>query len=234
MAIDQDAVKKFWDARAKTCNDLPFESIVSLEQDSENLRLKIELETAKMREYLPNVAGSRILDLGAGVGQWSFRFIEGGAAEVVAVEYSHDLVEIGRKEAHQRGVDSIRFVVSPAEKFEPEGLFDVVFISGLFVYLNDDQAQELVAKLPAMLHHDGQLILRDGTATSERYELISSFSQHLQTQYSAIYRTRDEYIAMFDRVGLRVKRDENVFYEGCPLNKYPETRLRVYDFELKD
>jgi hypothetical protein len=28
-----------------------------------------------------------------------------------------------------------------------------------------------------------------------------------------------------------LRRDENVFDEGCPLNKYPETRLRIYHFE---
>ncbi len=230
MAIDQDSVKRFWDARASTYTELPFESVVNLEQDPENLKLKIELETAKVFDYLPSLDGARILDLGAGVGQWAFRFADRGAREVVAVEYSADLVEIGRREVAERGYESVEFVVSAAEDFETATSFDVVFISGLFVYLNDDQALRLARHLPSLVAGDGRVVLRDGTAIESRYELNQSFSTHLQTEYSAVYRTRDEYRDLFAGAGFRLIRDENVFYDGCPLNKYPETRLRIYEF----
>ena len=58
-----------------------------------------------------------MLDLGAGVGQWSFRFVERGASQVTAVEDPADLAEIGRREAQRRGVLNLQFVVSPAEAF---------------------------------------------------------------------------------------------------------------------
>lgn len=230
MAIDQESVKRFWDARASTYTDLPFESVVNLEQDPENLKMKIELETAKVFEYLPALTGARILDLGAGVGQWAFRFAERGAAEVLAVEYSADLVEIGRRECEVRGYGNVEFVVSAAEDFVAAEPYDFVFISGLFVYLNDDQAVRLAQHLPSLVGDKGRVILRDGTAIEQRYELNKSFSEHLQTEYSAVYRTREEYRELFDLAGLTMVRDENVFYDGCPLNKYPETRLRVYEF----
>lgn len=230
VAIDQDSVKRFWDARASTYSQLPFESVVNLEQDPENLKLKIELETGKVFHYLPSLSGARILDLGAGVGQWAFRFADCGAGEVVAVEYSADLVEIGRREAAERGYKSVEFVVSAAEDFASASNFDFIFISGLFVYLNDDQALRLAQHLPSLVAGDSRVVLRDGTAIESRYELNKSFSEHLQTEYSAVYRTRDEYRELFASAGFQLIRDENVFYEGCPLNKYPETRLRIYEF----
>lgn len=230
MAIDQDSVKRFWDARASTYTDLPFESVVNLEQDPENLKLKIELETAGVRRYLPDLTGLRVLDLGAGVGQWAFRFIEWGASAVVAVEYSEDLVELGRREASHRGLTQVEFVVSPAERYVPSVPFDVVFISGLFVYMNDDQAERLAGLLQAACAPTGSVVLRDGTAVADRYELNKAFSTHLSTEYSAVYRTRDEYVRLFDAAGFDVIRDENMFDEGCVLNKYPETRLRIYRF----
>lgn len=228
--IDQDKVKSFWDARAKTYENLAFESIANLEQDADNLQLKIQLETQKAGEYLGDVAGLSVLDLGAGVGQWAFRFAEAGAATVTAVEYSKPLADIGQTEAARRGLDSVRFVVSAAEDFVSESRFDVVFISGLFVYMNDDQAERLVSRLPGFCHERSRVILRDGTAIASRHEINDRLSQHLQTNYSATYRTRDEYVALFRRHGLALERDENMFEEGCPLNKYPETRLRIYQF----
>lgn len=230
MTIDQNSVKRFWDERAKTYKSLPFESVAGLEQDPENLKLKIRLECEKVFGYLPSIAEKKILDLGAGVGQWAFRFVERGAESVTAVELSAQLVEIGEIEAAQRGVINLEFIVSPAEEFKTREKFDVVYISGLFVNINDDQAEKVAANIPSYCHPDTKIVLRDGTARYSRYELNKKFSDHLQTEYSAVYRTREEYIGLFARNCMTLQRDENVFYEGCALNKYPETRLRIYEF----
>ncbi len=230
MAIDQADVKKFWDERAKTYQDMAFESVAGLEQDPDNLKLKIGLECNKVFDYLPDVTGKRILDLGAGVGQWAFRFAERGAHLVKAVEYSADLCEVGRKEARDRGADQVNFVVSPAEDYVENAKYDIVYISGLFVNMNDDQVEKIATNLPMFCDANTCVILRDGMAREKRYELNKAFSQHLQTEYSAIYRTRETFIEMFARNGFTVSRDENVFDEGCPLNKYPETRLHIYEF----
>jgi SAM-dependent methyltransferase len=230
--IDQDKVKAFWDARAKTFGALDFNSIANLEQDPENLALKIRLESEKVGQYLGEVAGKTILDLGAGVGQWAFRFQEQGAKHVTAVEYSAELAAIGSREAERRGTPQVEFVVSPAEKFTSDRKFDVVYISGLFVYMNDDQAEKLTAGLARFCHANTFVLLRDGTGVSKRHEINNRFSQHLQADYSATYRTVDEYAALFGRHGFRIVRHENMFDEGCVLNKYPETRLHIFEIRL--
>ncbi len=227
--IDQDKVKAFWDARARTFGSLDFDSIANLEQDPENLALKVRLESEKVFAYLGPIAGKSILDLGAGVGQWAFRFVEHGAAHVTAVEYSAQLAEIGRLEAARRAVSNLEFVISPAEAFTSNRSFDIVFISGLFVYMNDDQAEKLVSGLNRFCHVGTRVLLRDGTGIGKRHEINNRFSQHLQTDYSATYRTVEQYQALFNRHGLHFLRHENMFPEDCVLNKYPETRLRIYE-----
>ncbi len=227
--LDKEKVKAFWDARARTYGSLDFNSIANLEQDPENLALKVQLETDKVFAYLGPLAGRTVLDLGAGVGQWAFRFAERGASHVTAVEYSSELAEIGRREALRRGVGNLEFVVSSAESYAADTTFDIVFISGLFVYMNDDQAEALLAGLPRFCRPDTFVLLRDGTAIAGRYEINNRLSAHLQTHYSATYRTAEEYRSMFASHGFVIARDENMFDEGCPLNKYPETRLRIYE-----
>lgn len=230
--IDQDKVKAFWDARAQTYGSLDFNSIANLEQDPENLALKVRLESEKVFAYLGSVAGKTILDLGAGVGQWAFRFVEQGAKHVTAVEYSAQLADIGAAEAQRRGASNIEFVVSPAETFTSSKKFDLVYISGLFVYMNDDQAEKLVAGLSRFCHPNTTVLLRDGTGVQKRHNIVNRFSQHLKTDYSATYRTAKEYETLFNHHGFRFVKHENMFPEDCVLNKYPETRLRIYDIRL--
>lgn len=71
--------------------------MANLEQNENNLHLKINDETRKVFDWLPPVDGLDILDLGAGVGQWSFRSAERNARRVLAVEYAQGLAEIGRQ-----------------------------------------------------------------------------------------------------------------------------------------
>jgi ubiquinone/menaquinone biosynthesis C-methylase UbiE len=145
--IDAGNVKRFWEARGNKLGEVPFESIANLEEDPKLLELKMKLEQERVLPLLPLRPEATLLDLGAGVGQWTFRFAP-LVRRVVAVEYSASLAEIGRKEAARRGTHNVDFVVSPAEAFETEERFDIVFVSGLFVYLTDPQCERLMKALP--------------------------------------------------------------------------------------
>lgn len=229
--IDSRNVKRFWEARGSKLGEVPFESIANLEEDPRLLELKMQLEQEQVLPLLPLRRDTSLLDLGAGVGQWTFRFAP-LVRRVVAVEYSAPLAKIGQNEARRRGVQNVEFVVSPAEAFETQERFDVVFVSGLFLYLDDTQCERLMYRLPQLLDSGGTLLLRDGTSVlaGRRHEIDNRFSQTLNEYYSAIYRTREEYLALFAQVGLELILDGQMFEESSPLNKYPETRLRYYVF----
>jgi SAM-dependent methyltransferase len=232
--IDAGNVKRFWEARGNKLGEVPFESIANLEEDPKLLELKMQLEQERVLPLLPLTPETSLLDLGAGVGQWTFRFAP-LVQKVVAVEYSAPLADIGKKEAARRQATNVQFVVSPAEAFETAERFDIVFVSGLFVYLTDPQCERLMSSLPRLLQPGGTLLLRDGTSIlpGRRHEIDHRFSQHLKEYYSAIYRTRDEYIALFARAGLGLVQDGQMFDESSPLNKYPETRLCYYVFRAE-
>jgi len=228
--LDPLKVKDFWEKRVEASKLVAFESIANLEEDPENLKLKIKDETDKVFSWLPDIKGKRIVDLGAGVGQWSFRFSERKAKMVTAVEFTDSLSKIGIDEVSRRKCSNVEFVVAPAEKFQSEKQYDVIFISGLFVYLNDDQADLLIKNLLSLCHPDTVVLLRDGTGIESRHEIDNQFSDHLKSNYSATYRTREQYKELFENAGFVLSKDENMFPEGHPLNKYEETRLRLFLF----
>lgn len=229
--IDAGNVKRFWVARGNKLGAVPFESIANLEEDPRLLELKLKLEQERVLPLLSLGPEVSLLDLGAGVGQWTFRFAP-LVRRVVGVEYSAPLAEIGRKEAARRGASNVEFVVSPAESFETKERFDIAFVSGLFVYLTDPQCERLMKTLPRLLAPGGTVLLRDGTSIlpGHRHVIDNRFSQLLSAYYSALYRTRDEYLALFAREGFELVQDGQMFEEPSPLNKYPETRLRYYVF----
>lgn len=228
--LDPSKVKNFWERRGEKLGAVPFESIANLEEKPELLALKTRLEQECILPLLPLDQGATVLDLGAGVGQWSFR-IAPRVRRVVAVEYAEALAAIGRAEAQKREARNVEFVVAPAESFRAREPFDAVFISGLFVYLTDEQAARLMANLPALVRPGGRLVLRDGTSIlRQRHQITDRFSDILKAHYSAIYRTAEEYRTLFTAAGFALEREGQVFPEGCALNKFPETRLRYYVF----
>jgi cyclopropane fatty-acyl-phospholipid synthase-like methyltransferase len=229
--IDDHKVKIFWDNRASFYGRVPFESIANLEEESELLELKIKHEIEVIQNFYPSFQGQNVLDLGSGVGQWSLRFADWGAMQVSAVEYSNNLVKIGRREVAQRGLShKIKFYESSAQNFKTKDKFDLIFISGLFVYLNDIDAQKLCSNLISFCSSNSIVFVRDGTGLERRYEITDKYSERLKSQYSAIYRSREEYLELFGANKFKLKIDSDMFPEGHPLNKYPESRLRVYLF----
>ena len=56
-------------------------------------------------------------------------------------------------------------------------------------------------------------------------------SETLKMEYSALYRTHSEYNTIFKQIGFSLLRAEDMFEEGSLLNKYSETRLRLYLFK---
>jgi cyclopropane fatty-acyl-phospholipid synthase-like methyltransferase len=228
--IDPAKVKNFWERRGGKLGAVPFESIANLEEKPELLALKTQLEQDCILPLLPLRPDASLLDLGAGVGQWTFRFAP-HVRRVVAVEYAATLAAIGQAEADRREVRNVEFVVSPAESFRSAETFDGVFISGLFVYLTDEQCARLMPSVRALVAPGGVLVLRDGTSIlPARHQIVDRFSDILQAHYSAVYRTADEYREIFAAAGFTLAQHGQVFPEGCPLNKFRETRLRYYVF----
>ena len=230
MNIDSKKVKEFWASQIKKLGKVPLESIANLEENPKLLEIKLQREREKIFQYVLLDKNTTLLDLGAGVGTWSFLFAE-KCKKVVAVDYTEKFVELARQEAQKRNIVNVEFICQPAQQFLSNIMFDVIFISGLFVYLNDEECEQLLSKIPSYSKVGCSLILRDGTGILGRYEIHDKYSENLHAYYNAIYRTREAYIQMFKGIGFEFVKDENMFEEESVLSKYPETRLRIYSFK---
>jgi len=94
--------------------------------------------------------------------------------------------------------ENIEYVCRNCLDYEYPFDFDLVVISGLLIYLNDDDVKRVVENI--RLKENGRIFLRESVAT-ERLE-INKYSKRLWSNYCAIYRTPDEYKKLFSKFRL--------------------------------
>ena len=231
MALNKKEIKIFWDTQAEKSAHLKLEGISNLEEDQDLLEKKLDLENRKVNSWLGCLDNLSILDLGSGTGQWATLFAK-KAKNIAAVEYSESMQSHAKALALREKIENIDFICKPAQEYVSELKVDLIWISGLLIYLEDSECDSLIKNCKNNLSEAGKLVLRDGTGNMGRHEINSSYSLTLKAHYSAIYRTREEYAYMFEKHGFSLVRDENMFVEGSELNKWKETRLRIYEFNL--
>lgn len=229
-AKTEEDIKAFWEARGDKYKEVPFESLSNFEENKQALTERIAAEKKLVFSKLSLNKEKAVLDLGSGVGQWAFRFAP-LVNKIVAVEFAESQVKIAKQEQAERKINNIDFIHASAESFISVEGFDIIFISGLVVYLNDSQVGQLILNIKKMLKPQGVLFLREPSSVIEkRYEIIDQYSEALKTNYSAIYRTSMEINSLFKNQGFKSLEDGQFFPEESSLNKFPETRLRYYIF----
>lgn len=231
MKINKKAVKTFWDQQAKKSNYLRPEGISNLEEDEELLEKKIGLETKKIFSWIGNLSNKTVLDLGAGTGQWSLKFAK-SAKSVIAVEFSKGMQDLAISEAKKQKINNIKYELCAAESFFIDEEIDIIWISGLLCYLHDEDCENLLINCKKMISKNGRLILREPIGLQERFEIREVYSEALKTKYSNTYRTSEEYFELFARHDFKKMRDEDMFDKGSDLNKWSETRLRIFEFQV--
>ena len=154
-----------------------------------------------------------VLDLGSGVGFWAEEFA-GRFSKVVAVEASPGLCDTVR--ARCAPYANVRVVHGDVLSFEPEDRYDLVFLGGLLMYLNEPEVIALLEKMVSRLNPGGMILCRE---TTVREGIVTRSGD-----YQATYRSITVYRRVFAESHLLVARTEpNAPYLlmqlGCELIK---------------
>ena len=157
--------------------------------------------------------GGTVLDLGCGVGYWA-EYFAGHFAKVVAVEASLPLYEATRQRCAP--YPHVGAIHGDVLAFEPEASYQLVFLGGMLMYLNESDVISLLRKLTPFLNTGGIILCRETT--------VRSGTVTRQGEYQAVYRSVEKYREIFQQCGLSVTHVEtNVPYVmmqmGCELVK---------------
>lgn len=160
------------------------------------VKLRDELERAHIARVVPIERTARVLDLGGGAGRIAL-WLAPQVREVVLVDASDGQLEVARRRAAREGVDNLHCVVATADAYEPDGLFDLIVVSGLLTHLDEPVIETIAARLSDALAPGGRLVLKEPVSTDGREHIDERRDTQGELLYRAFFRPRERYAEIF-------------------------------------
>jgi cyclopropane fatty-acyl-phospholipid synthase-like methyltransferase len=226
-AIDYGRTMAFFEERAATAEGNALTA--TMYQDEELARRRDQAEKDTVLRRLHVRADDRVLDLGCGSGRWA-QVIASRVSVYLGVDFSARLLEIARVHAPDAS-----FECAAVNALEPETLavpppYTLIICSGILTYLNDSDVDHLFSTVSRTAAARSRIYVREPIAKTQRLTLDDYWSEELRSQYSAVYRTRGEYLGSFGALtGFQLKAEGEPFPKD--LQNRPETEQRYFLLE---
>ncbi len=234
--IDYSSTRQFFAQRAELFEEVGNLSVTMYQDHNPELVRRRDAHEKKVITPLLGLREeSKVLDIGCGVGRWGFH-IGGKISLYLGTDFSPDLIEIARKGAEANNENQNLFFQEisctdiTVERLIKKPPFDSIIIAGLFVYLNDRDCLSILRYIPKLTSGPATIYIREPVASEDRLTLQDFYSRELNTNYNAIYRTEQEYLAflsdtLFD-AGFQLLHSGFLFPEE--LENRSETRQKYY------
>lgn len=226
--INSEKVKDFFNKRASKDSEGLY-SIV-LFQDKENSEQRHEDEKNIFYENI-DVSGKSVLEIGCGVGRWA-EALHGKCDSYLGLDFSEELLEIAKNSYKE--FDDCNFQFMSATDIKVDELiikppFDVVIFSGFLMYINDDDINIIMDEVNQICADDKKVFAMEPISHMDsRLTLKDFYSEGLESDYSAIYRTESEYVNFFKKLNCNEIRTGNIFEE---LSDHSETGYMYFVME---
>lgn len=193
--INEHHVKEFYNKRAATGGS----GLVLLgNQDPQMIAAKNAYD---QEQILPLISPeTRVLDIGCGIGRMA-DFILPKCRFYCGVDFSEEMVKLTEQVCQSKGENYAAYCLSALEAADKSvdfyaGRFGAIIASGVFTYVNDQDAEHIFQSLPELLEDHSSVYLADPVGLEKRLTLCDFPSEALQSEYNAIYRTPKEYLEL--------------------------------------
>ena len=238
-ATGQDAAPEaasFWDQTHEgTAGSKGGGGYLSHEYPEALARRRFEAERRQVQRWLEahNHGSRACLDVGCADGTW-LRSLAPAFERSCGIDVSeHAVAHVEQKLVPEHG-GALTVHCSGLLEFEPADRFDLIFVGGVLMYIEDEDLDDAVQRLTRWLAPGGLLILRETVHRRETYYRDSPLSPGLfadrdapRRPYRAIYRPRRLIVDRLMQGGLEVlERKDNSAYK---LSDMTETQLLLVD-----
>lgn len=223
--INHDSIKEFFNLRAnKKVENLM--TITSF-QEKENLEKRQNEESEIILENI-EVSGKRIIEIGCGLGRWA-EFFQDKCEIYLGIDNAQNLIDLANENYKYENCffQEMSALKIDINKLKIKPPFDIVFITGLLIYLNDKDIDSLIKQINKLVSKEKQIYIRETvSAMGIRLTLKDYFSEALQAEYNAIYRTPEELLEFFNGFNNINSMKVDEIYES--LNKHNETGYKYF------
>ncbi len=237
--IDYQETKKFFTKRAeKFQEENPY--VVTMYQDNhpELVKERNKAETEKLCPKLRLSESTRILDIACGIGRWADA-IDVDIEAYCGIDFSGELIDIANQRNRKKNFSFYEGSISETDKVlleNEKGKYNTVLMVGILMYLNDQDLLLTLQSVERACEEHALICIREPIGISERLTLKDFFSEELQDNYNAIYRTREEFRKFFQEAfrgkGFSIV-EEGFLFDADGLNNRKETAQYYYLIERK-
>lgn len=229
--IECNKILEFFNNRAENYSeDKPYTVTMLHDNNPEFVEQRNKLEVEKLKSKLELKTTSKILDIACGVGRWSDA-IEEDIENYTGIDFSANLIEIANKwNENKLNRD---FLVGQADKISevlpPYKKYNIIFIMGICMYLNEEALNICFNEVLNYVEDNTTILIREPLGIDNRLTLNNFYSNELNTDYNAIYRTSEElkeFFKIFEKAGFSLIEEGNLFDES--LNDRQETVQRYF------
>ena len=198
--IDTKGVQNFYEQRAKNTKSL--KAVLLNERLPSNaavVRNKMEFENLKIylgdRQY-------NVLDIGCGMGRWAENLQDKYIISYDGIDFSQNFIQNAKERfKDDKRIAFYRMSATKLDRKKLKGKYDLIIITGVCMYINDEDLPILLKNINELLECGGILYIQESVSVlDERLTLKDFYSNELQCNYSAIYRTINEYDAILDNI----------------------------------
>lgn len=207
VSVSTEVVKAFWRERASMYEEKGINATICGDQNLETALKETEFDRDQIIPRLGITKDSRVLDMGCGIGRFA-KMILPQCGYYCGVDYTEGMIQVTeqvcrgiRAENPQAGEFSLRHMsVSEAAEQEPAALggpFDIFIMWSIGMYMNDADLEHTLQLAPRLMKEHATVLLQDSMGLGKRLTLDQFPSEALQSPYSAIYRTKEEYAKLY-------------------------------------
>ena len=226
--LDSEKIKEFFNNRTKK----DVESILSITmyQDKENVEKRHKEDVEMLLSHI-SLENKKILEVGSGVGRWAEVFYD-KCKEYLGIDYSEELVKIAKENYNYNNCFFQEMSATDIKKDEllVNPPFDVIVISGVLLYLNDDDIKKMIEELNKVITKDTVFYIRETISViGDRLTLKDFFSEDLGEEYNSVYRTENEFLDLFEGINNITNIKSFSVFED--LGKHTETKYHLFILE---
>ncbi|MCM1037833.1 MAG: class I SAM-dependent methyltransferase [Ruminococcus sp.] len=235
--IEYEETKQFFKSRAgKFHEDNPYAVTMYQDNNKELVKQRNRMETEKLYPLLKLNTDSRVLDIACGIGRWADA-IKTDIEEYCGLDFSRELIEIARKRNERGNFFFFEGAANAIEKVlqvHGRSKYNTILMIGILMYLNDEDIIDALKQIERNCEQKTVICIREPVGIKDRLTLKNDFSDELQDNYNAIYRTRDEIMGFLKEAFLEkgfVIKEENFLFEDDSLNNRKETAQYYFILE---
>ena len=195
--IEYDKVKTFFNNRYD--KGLEDDLLIGIYEDKEIAEKRNQEQGELMLETV-DFTNKKVLEIGCGGGRYA-EFIHDKCSEYLGIDYTEKHIESANKNYN---FENCKFQVMSAvdlhvEEFLVQPPFDIILISQVLLFINDDDLTKMINDLNELTTDNKQVFITETTAHDSRLTLKDFYSDSLDEDYNAIYRTKEDFLNFFSK-----------------------------------